>query len=191
MGKPCLLEPHFPLENRHHSGPRVGGFSTLPGSGEDPLNLSWRSSEASPLSSRAGYSHWFTFCPLMRETEAREGQGLPPGRRSPPNTSSGFLSPPAPSVATPTPESSSISHRKVSGKSSFSLWQPQDWPQPALLPRPGLSPSGADRVGRCTGLVPSLTQSPQEGTWTFSEMGGMGLHGWRWWRHEIWVWISF
>lgn len=79
LGKPRLLEPHFPLENRHHSGPRVGGFSMLPGSGEDPLNLFWRSSEASPLSSRAGYSHWFTFCPLMRETEAREGQGLPQG----------------------------------------------------------------------------------------------------------------
>lgn len=53
----------------------------LPGSGGDPLNLSRRqlSSGASPLSSGAGYSHWFTFCPLRRETEAREGQGHPQG----------------------------------------------------------------------------------------------------------------
>lgn len=160
LGNLNLLEPHFPLENRQHRGPRVGGFKRclVLGRPFKPPGGSW-SSEASPLSSGAGYSHWFTFCPLReRNRRPREGQGHPQGP--------GHLQTPLPAasssstVATPTAESSGISHLTVSGKALSPGGNLGTGPGLLCSQDPGLSPSGADIAGWCKGLVPSLTQRP-------------------------------
>lgn len=93
----------------------------LPGSGGDPLNLSRRQLVLGGKSSVL-WSWIFSLVyilPLEERNRGQRGAGTPPGPRPPANTSSSFLPPPAPPVATPTAESSGISHLTVSGKALY------------------------------------------------------------------------
>lgn len=128
--------------------------------------------------------------PLAERSRGQRGAGTPPGPRAQASSKHLFrlfLHPPAPSTPIPTLESSGMSYLTVSGESPSSWPWPWDWAQIPLLPRPGLSPSGADAAGQCTGLTPSLTKGPKgrrKGFGHFPRWAGPGLavYGWRWWR---------